>query len=118
MKRLFQSLPPEIPTIHFGTDTGSLLEHQRDAGGSVIGLDWRVRLDAAWDRLGPEVAVQGNLDPALLLAPTEELKRQTHRILRQSENRIGHVFNLGHGILPQTPVDNVLALVDFVHQGL
>lgn len=118
MKRLFESLPQEIPTIHFGTDTGSLLEHQRDAGGTVIGLDWRVPLDSAWDRLGPGVAVQGNLDPVLLFAPLEELKAQTQGILQQALGRQGHVFNLGHGILPHTSVDNVLALVDIVHQGL
>jgi uroporphyrinogen decarboxylase len=115
MKTLFDALPPGVPTIHFGTDTGSLLELQRDAGGQVIGLDWRVSLDAAWDRLGPDVAVQGNLDPILLFAPIAELKRQAERILAEANGRPGHVFNLGHGILPGTPVDNVLALIDVVH---
>jgi uroporphyrinogen decarboxylase len=115
MKRLFAQLDPSVPSIHFGTDTGSLLELQRDAGGSVIGLDWRVDLSSAWDRLGPRVAVQGNLDPIILFAPLEEIQSQTRRILDQAAGRPGHIFNLGHGILPQTPVDHVRALVDMVH---
>ena len=106
-----------VPAIHFGTDTGSLLELQRDAGGDVIGLDWRVELDAAWDRLGPGVAVQGNLDPIVLLAPIPEIERQVGEILARAGGRPGHIFNLGHGIVPQTPVDHVLALVDAVHAG-
>jgi uroporphyrinogen decarboxylase len=115
MARLFARLDPSVPVIHFGTDTGSLLELQRDAGGSVIGLDWRVGLDAAWDRLGDGVAVQGNLDPAILLSSPAEITAQARRILAEAAGRPGHIFNLGHGILPTTPVDNVLALVDFVH---
>jgi uroporphyrinogen decarboxylase len=115
MSRLFKQLDPTVPVIHFGTDTGSLLELQRDAGGSVIGLDWRVDLDRAWERLGDEVAVQGNLDPVVLLAPPEEIESQARRILAQAGGRPGHIFNLGHGILPQTPVDNVRALIDIVH---
>jgi uroporphyrinogen decarboxylase len=115
MARLFEQLAPTVPVIHFGTDTGSLLELQRDAGGSIIGLDWRVDLDRAWERLGDEVAVQGNLDPVVLLAPTDEIKSQARRILAQASGRPGHIFNLGHGILPQTPVDHVRALIDIVH---
>lgn len=114
MRRLIAALTPGVPVIHFGTDTNSLLELQRDAGGDVIGLDWRVDLGAAWDRLGPGVAVQGNLDPVALLAPREELARATRRVLDQAAGRPGHIFNLGHGILPSTPVDNVLAVVDMV----
>jgi uroporphyrinogen decarboxylase len=117
MKRLFESLPSDVPTIHFGTDTGSLLELQRDAGGTVIGLDWRVELDQAWERLGRHVAVQGNLDPAVLLAPKAEIQAQARRILAQAGGRPGHIFNLGHGILPSTSVDAVHALVDFVHSN-
>ena len=117
MTRLFLGLKPGVPTIHFGTDTGSLLELQRDAGGDVIGLDWRVELDRAWDRLGSGVAVQGNLDPTVLFAPIDEMKRQVAAILRRAAGRPGHIFNLGHGILPHTPVDSVLALVDAVHAG-
>jgi uroporphyrinogen decarboxylase len=116
MARLFRGLRPGVPAIHFGTDTGSLLELQRDAGGDVIGLDWRVELDLAWDRLGPGVAVQGNLDPTVLFAPVDEMKRQVAAILQRANGRPGHIFNLGHGILPHTPVDNVLALIDAVHE--
>jgi uroporphyrinogen decarboxylase len=116
MTRLFRSLPPDVPAIHFGTDTGSLLELQKEAGGHVIGLDWRVSLDQAWACLGDDVAVQGNLDPVVLLGPIDEVRRQADRILREAAGRPGHVFNLGHGILPQTPVDTVKALVDHVHE--
>ncbi|GIW86524.1 MAG: uroporphyrinogen decarboxylase [Isosphaeraceae bacterium] len=115
--RLFARLPQTVPAIHFGTGTGSLLELQRDAGGQVIGLDWRVDLDNAWDRLGPDVAVQGNLDPAVLLGPVETVRAQADRILQQAADRPGHIFNLGHGILPGTPVDRVRALVDYVHEA-
>ena len=115
MRRLFDLLTPGVPVIHFGTDTGSLLELQRDAGGQVIGLDWRVDLARAWERLGPGVGVQGNLDPVVLSAPVAEIERQTRRVLDQAAGRPGHIFNLGHGILPQTPVDHVRALVDLVH---
>ena len=114
MRRLLAGLPADVPVIHFGTDTGSILELQRDAGGHVIGLDYRVDLAEAWGRLGPGVGVQGNLDPVALFAPIPELERQTRRILDQAAGRPGHIFNLGHGILPQTPVDHVLAVVDMV----
>lgn len=116
MKRLFAGLDPSVPSIHFGTDTSTLLELQRDAGGDVIGLDWRIELDHGWDRLGPGVAVQGNLDPVALFAPFEEVERRTLRILDRAAGRPGHIFNLGHGILPHTPVDHVLRLVDLVHE--
>ena len=116
MRRLFDALDPEVPSIHFGTDTSTLLELQRDAGGSVIGLDWRVDLADGWARLGPTVAVQGNLDPAVLFAPFEEVERQASRILERAGGRPGHIFNLGHGIMPHTPVDHVLKLVDLVHE--
>jgi uroporphyrinogen decarboxylase len=115
MRRLFERLDPNVPVIHFGTDTGSLLELQRDAGGQVIGLDWRVDLGRAWERLGPGVGVQGNLDPTILFAPISEIERQTRRILDEAAGCPGHIFNLGHGILPQTPVNHVLALVEMVH---
>jgi uroporphyrinogen decarboxylase len=115
MARLFARLDAEVPVIHFGTGTASLLELQRAAGGTVIGLDWRVELDRAWQRLGEGIAVQGNLDPAVLLAPPEEIIGQARRILAEAGGKPGHIFNLGHGVLPQTPVDHVRALVDFVH---
>jgi uroporphyrinogen decarboxylase len=115
MTRLFAGLDPSTPAIHFGTDTGSLLELQREAGGHVIGLDWRVDLAQAWDRLGPGVAVQGNLDPVVLFAPEAEVRARVRRVLDLAAGRPGHIFNLGHGILPTTPVSHVLALVDEVH---
>jgi uroporphyrinogen decarboxylase len=96
-----------VPVIHFGTDTASLLELQRDAGGTVIGVDWRTPLDAAWQRLGNGVAVQGNLDPLLLMAPRDVLARRVDDVLARAGGRNGHIFNLGHGILPETPPDAV-----------
>jgi uroporphyrinogen decarboxylase len=116
MRRLFNALDRSVPSIHFGTDTSTLLELQRDAGGDVIGLDWRVDLADGWDRLGPSVAIQGNLDPTVLFAPFEEVERQALRVLDRAAGRPGHVFNLGHGIMPHTPVDNVLRLIDLVHE--
>lgn len=103
------------PVIHFGTQSGTLIELMKEAGGDVIGLDWRVELDAAWQRLG-RVAVQGNMDPSALLAGIPEIRRQARRILKQAAGRPGHIFNLGHGVLPNTPVDHVKALVDAVHE--
>lgn len=114
VQRLFASLPPGIPAIHFGTANAHLLEWQREAGGQVIGLDWRQPIAELWPRLGP-VAVQGNLDPVLLFAEPEVFLAQARRILEAVGDRPGFIFNLGHGILPETPVDHVLALVDFVH---
>ncbi|MGH7836372.1 MAG: uroporphyrinogen decarboxylase family protein, partial [Candidatus Binataceae bacterium] len=104
-----------VPVIHFGTITGNLLELMREAGGDVIGLDWRVELDEAWRRLGHDVAVQGNLDPVALFAEPAEIRRRARIILDQAAKRPGHIFNLGHGILPETPVDHVVALIDAVH---
>jgi uroporphyrinogen decarboxylase len=115
MARLFAQLNPLVPSIHFGTGTSTLLELEREAGGTVIGLDWRVELDQAWQRLGYDIAVQGNLDPVVLLSTREEIANQAKRILAQAAGRPGHIFNLGHGILPQTSVENVRALVDIVH---
>ena len=105
-----------VPVIHFGTGTATLLEAMRDAGGDVMGVDWRIPLDQAWERLGPSVAIQGNLDPAALFAPRPELERQVRRILQAAAGRPGHVFNLGHGILPETPVERAKAVVEMVHE--
>jgi uroporphyrinogen decarboxylase len=116
VRALIAALPARVPVIHFATDSAGLLEAMRAAGGDVIGLDWRVDLDAAWARLGHDVAVQGNLDPAALLAPIPEIRRRVAAILGQAGGRPGHIFNLGHGVLPQTPVDHVRALVDAVHE--
>jgi uroporphyrinogen decarboxylase len=104
------------PVIHFSTDTGGMLETVAEAGGHVIGLDWRVDLAAAWQRLGPGVAVQGNLDPNALLASVPVIQRRAGQILAQAAGRPGHIFNLGHGVLPDTPLDHVQALVDYVHE--
>jgi uroporphyrinogen decarboxylase len=116
MTRLFAALDKSVPHIHFGTGTATLLEHQRDAGGDVIGLDWRMELGPTWDRLGVK-AVQGNLDPYTLLAPRAELERRAGEVLASAAGRPGHIFNLGHGIFPQASVDQVRLLVDYVHQA-
>jgi uroporphyrinogen decarboxylase len=104
-----------VPVLHFGTGTAGLLELMKEAGGDVIGLDWRVRLDEAWSRLG-DVAVQGNFDSIALFTNPEVIRRRAKQILEQAANRPGHIFNLGHGILPETPVENVVALVEAVHE--
>ena len=104
------------PAIHFGVGTGSLLPLMMEAGGDVSGVDWQTPLDQARERLGSAVAVQGNLDPAALFAPPAELEKRVERVLEQAGERPGHIFNLGHGILPETPVDNVRRVVDWVHE--
>ncbi len=104
-----------VPAIHFGTDTATLLPLMKEAGGDVIGLDWRTPLDWGWARVGADSAVQGNLDPVALCAPRPELERRVRTILDQAAGRPGHIFNLGHGILPGTPVENVKAVVEMVH---
>ncbi len=107
-----------VPVIHFGTDTATLLPLMKEAGGDVIGLDWRTPLDWGWAQVGADSAVQGNLDPVALLAeaPRPELERRVRAILDQAAGRPGHIFNLGHGILPGTPVENVKAVVEMVHE--
>jgi len=118
MKRLFEETDElGVPRIHFGTGTAALLTLMKEAGGEVIGLDWRVHLDEAWQRLNFEVAVQGNLDPATLLGPFEFVRERTLDILKRAGGRTGHIFNLGHGILPQTDPDNIARLVDLVHSA-
>jgi len=104
-----------VPTIHFGTGTAALLPAMREAGGDVIGLDWRVDLAEAWARVGYDRGVQGNLDPAAMLAPWPTVAEKAHEIIGQAGNRPGHIFNLGHGVLPQTPVDHLQRLVELVH---
>jgi uroporphyrinogen decarboxylase len=115
-RRAIRALRPGAPVIHFGVGTGGLLSLMKAAGGDVIGLDWRVELGAAWERLGDDVAVQGNLDPAVLLAGPAAIRRAAREILQAAAGRPGHVFNLGHGIHKETPVDHVKALVDMVHE--
>jgi uroporphyrinogen decarboxylase len=115
MNRLFQNIAKNTPVIHFGTNTAGLLELMKEAGGNVIGLDWRVNLKDAWARVGYDVGVQGNLDPAILLTKPAEIRKKASMIMEKAERRPGHIFNLGHGVLPNSPVDNVLALIDYVH---
>ena len=114
-KRIFERVGNRVPTIHFGTGTATILDDIRDAGGDVIGADWRIAIDDAWDRIGEDHAIQGNLDPTLLLGPTGRMLHQAEEILRLVGSRPGHVFNLGHGILPSTPVEHVQMLAQFVH---
>jgi uroporphyrinogen decarboxylase len=104
-----------VPVIHFGTGTATLLEAMRDAGGTVIGIDWCTPLDQAWSRIGSDRALQGNMDPCALLATREVAVKHAQRVLDAAAGRDGHIFNLGHGILPETPVDHVRAVVDHVH---
>jgi uroporphyrinogen decarboxylase len=115
-RAVLSRLAPGVPAIHFGTGTAALLELMKEAGGDVLGLDWRVNLGPTWDRLGADVAVQGNLDPAVLLAPVAEIRRAARAILEGAARRPGHIFNLGHGVHQETPVDHVRALVDMVHE--
>ena len=112
---LVRALAPGVPVIHFGTGTAALLPLMRAAGGDVIGLDWRVDLDAGWAAVGHDVAVQGNLDPAVLLAKPPYIRQRVKDILDRAGGRPGHIFNLGHGVLQETPVEHVKALVDIVH---
>lgn len=116
MRRLMAGVAPGVPVIHFATGACGLLEIMRQAGGDVIGVDWRVDLDRAWSRVGHDVAIQGNLDPAALLAPPAEIRKRVRDVLRRAQGRPGHIFNLGHGVLPETPVDHVKAMVDAVHE--
>jgi uroporphyrinogen decarboxylase len=113
-RRTISGIMPGATVIHFGTGNPALLPLMHEAGGNVIGVDWRIELGQAWDQL-PGVAVQGNLDPIALLAEPEVLKTKAAAVMRHASGRSGHIFNLGHGILPQTPVDNVKRLVEFVH---
>jgi len=105
-----------VPVIHFGTGTATLLPLMRQAGGDVIGLDWRVLLDQGWQTIGHDRAVQGNLDPVALFAPLPEMKKRIHDVLRRAEGRPGHIFNVGHGILQHTPEENVKAAVEIIHE--
>ena len=105
-----------VPVIYFGTETTALLPAMKETGAEVIGLDWRIPLDDGWRSMGFKGAVQGNLDPVLLFADWNELKSRAEAILRRAGGRPGHIFNLGHGILPGTPVENVKALAQFVRE--
>ena len=115
-KAVIDAVTPGIPVIHFSTGTAGSLKNIRSAGGDVIGLDWRVNLDEGWATVGHDIAVQGNFDPVALFAPPKEIKARVAEILGRAAGRPGHIFNLGHGVLPETPVDHVVALVDAVHE--
>jgi uroporphyrinogen decarboxylase len=105
----------DVPIIYFGTDMHGMASQLRQVGADVIGLDWRVQLDEGWAALGHDVAVQGNLDPMALHGPWPEIERRAADVLRRAGGRPGHIFNVGHGILTETPEENVARLVDFVH---
>ncbi len=105
-----------LPVINFSTGTAAYLDAVAEAGGDVVGVDWRLPLDAAWSRIGPGRAIMGNLDPVTLFAPWRELRHHVADVLQRAAGRPGHIFNLGHGILPETPVDAVRRLVDYVHE--
>jgi uroporphyrinogen decarboxylase len=116
VQQVIGGITPGVPVINFATGNPQLLPQLADGGAAVVGADWRVRLDVAWQMIGHDRAIQGNLDPAALLADTNEIRRRAQDILHQAAGRPGHIFNLGHGVLPQTPVDNARALVDIVHE--
>jgi uroporphyrinogen decarboxylase len=116
-KRIFAAVGSRVPTIHFGTGTATILGDLASVGGDVIGADWRVPIDEAWTRVGPGRAIQGNLDPTLLLGPPTRMFQQTDDILARIGGRPGHIFNLGHGILPSTPVEHVQMLAQYVHSA-
>jgi uroporphyrinogen decarboxylase len=117
MRGIFLALKEDdVPTIHFGTATSGLLPLMAEAGGDIVGVDWRIPLDRAWDSIKTGAGVQGNLDPVALMAPPDFLKRRAAEIMDAVGNRPGHVFNLGHGILPETPEDSVKILAEYVHE--
>ena len=115
-RSVIQAVTPGTPVIHFASGNPALLPLLSEAGGAVIGVDWRVRIDDAWRTIGYNKAVQGNLDPVVLLTTPEEIRRRAKEILDQTAGRPGHIFNLGHGVLPQTPVENAVALVEAVRE--
>ena len=115
-RKVIAGIQKGVPVLHFGTGTGAFLKEFRGAGGDVCGVDHRVPLDRAWEMIGHDSAIQGNLDPEVLLGPVAEIRKQAQKILALAARRPGHIFNLGHGVLPSTPVDHVIALVDLVHE--
>ncbi len=116
MTRIFDAVAAlGVPSIHFGTGTGALLELMARPACDVVGVDWRTPLDVAWGRVGDDRGVQGNLDPAVLLAPPEVVRARTIDVMRRAGGRAGHIFNLGHGVLPDTPLDNIRVMIDTVH---
>ena len=116
VQQIIASIPRGVPVINFATGNPALLPLLADTRASVVGIDWRTRLDDAWQTVGYDMSVQGNLDQTVLLTNPDEIRKQAKFVLDQAAGRPGHIFNLGHGILPQTPVDNAIALVDIVHE--
>jgi uroporphyrinogen decarboxylase len=116
VKQIIASLPAGVPVIYFGTGNPALLKAMSEAGSSVVGIDWRVPLDEAWQTVGHDRAVQGNLEPGLLLADQDTIRQRAKLVLDQAGGRPGHIFNLGHGVHQQTPVENAIALVEAVHE--
>jgi uroporphyrinogen decarboxylase len=115
-RRIFDAITElGVPTIHFGTGTAGLLEQMSSAGSHIISVDWRIPLDEAWRRVGYQHGIQGNLDPAVLMAPWEVIERESRRVLDYAGGRPGHIFNLGHGVLAETPSVHLTRLVDLVH---
>ncbi|MCD6270128.1 MAG: uroporphyrinogen decarboxylase [Deltaproteobacteria bacterium] len=116
-RKIFDALEVyDVPKIHFANQASTLLDQVVAAGGDIIGLDWRQDLKKAWDLIGPDHGVQGNFEPIALFAPIPEIRKRVKRIIEQAENRNGHIFNLGHGILPTTPIDHAKAMIDAVHE--
>jgi uroporphyrinogen decarboxylase len=115
-QKIFTAIGRRVPTIHFGVSSASILHAMREAGGDVVGADWRIPLDEAWQRIGEDRGIQGNLDPTLLLGPRDRLLAGVHDVLVRANGRPGHIFNLGHGILPMTPVENVQSVARYVHE--
>jgi uroporphyrinogen decarboxylase len=116
-KAIFEKLPKNVPAIHFGTGNPALYPAMKEAGGDVIGIDWRISLNDAWSVLGEDVAVQGNMDPAALLASTDVMRVRASEVLESAAGRPGHIFNLGHGIMPEATPAQARALVDHVHEA-
>jgi uroporphyrinogen decarboxylase len=116
VRQIVERVTPGVPLISFATGNPQLIPLLAEGGAAVIGVDWRVRLADAWQMIGQERAIQGNLDPTALLCDLEELRRRAADIIQQAAGQPGHIFNLGHGVLPQTPIDNARALVDMVHE--
>jgi uroporphyrinogen decarboxylase len=116
VQQIVRGITPGVPVISFATGNPALLPLLAEAGAPVIGVDWRIRLDDAWKMIGHDRAIQGNLDPMVLLADKSEIRHQAAEILKQAAGRPGHIFNLGHGVLQQTPVENARALVSAVHE--
>jgi len=116
-RAIFERVSGRVPTIHFGTGTATILAEMRAAGGDVVGADWRIPIDEAWERIGHDRAIQGNLDPTLLLGPLPRMLHHSDEILTRVGGRPGHIFNLGHGILPSTPVEHVQLLAQHVHSA-